>query len=82
MKLLLPVDAIAADAFSNDANTKVVAQNEIPDGWMGLDIGPETAKMYAEAVKIREDRCMERTDGMLRDAEVCRRNQDCSGSAC
>ena len=51
VKLLLPVDAIAADAFSNDANTKVVAQNEIPDGWMGLDIGPETAKMYAEAVK-------------------------------
>ena len=51
VKLLLPVDAIAADAFSNDANTKVVAQNEIPDGWMGLDIGPETAKMYADAVK-------------------------------
>ena len=51
VKLLLPVDAVAADAFSNDANTKVVAQNEIPDGWMGLDIGPETAKMYAEAVK-------------------------------
>lgn len=51
VKLLLPVDAVAADAFSNDANTKVVPQNEIPDGWMGLDIGPETAKMYAEAVK-------------------------------
>ena len=51
VKLLLPVDAVIADAFSNDANTKVVAQGEIPDGWMGLDIGPETAKMYAEAVK-------------------------------
>ena len=51
VKLLLPVDSVAADAFSNDANTKVVPQNEIPDGWMGLDIGPETAKMYAEAVK-------------------------------
>ena len=51
VKLLLPVDAVAADAFSNDADTKVVVQNEIPDGWMGLDIGPETAKMYAEAVK-------------------------------
>lgn len=50
VKLLLPVDAVAADAFSNDANTKVVPQNEIPDGWMGLDIGPETAKLYAEAV--------------------------------
>lgn len=51
VKLLLPVDSVAADAFSNDANTKVVPQNEIPDGWMGLDIGPETAKMYADAVK-------------------------------
>jgi phosphoglycerate kinase len=51
VKLLLPVDTIIADAFSNDANTQVVAQGEIPDGWMGLDIGPETAKMYAEAVK-------------------------------
>lgn len=50
VKLLLPVDAVAADAFSNDANTKVVPQNEIPEGWMGLDIGPETAKLYAQAV--------------------------------
>ena len=51
VKLLLPVDAVAADAFSNDAHTKVVAQNEIPDGWMGLDIGPKTAEMFADAVK-------------------------------
>ena len=51
VKLLLPVDAVIADAFSNDANTKVVAQNDIPDGWMGLDIGPETTRMYADAVK-------------------------------
>ena len=51
VKLLLPVDAVAADAFSNDANTQVVAQNEIPDGWMGLDIGPKTAEMFADAVK-------------------------------
>ena len=52
VKLLLPVDAVAADAFSNDANTKVVAQNEIPDGWMGLDIGPKTAEMFADATTI------------------------------
>ena len=51
VNLLLPVDSVIADDFSNDANTKVVAQNEIPDGWMGLDIGPETAKLYAETVK-------------------------------
>ena len=40
-----------ADDFSNDANTKIVANGEIPDGWQGLDIGPETAKIYADAVK-------------------------------
>ena len=51
VKLLLPVDTIVADAFSNDANTKVVSRDAIPDGWMGLDIGPETAKIFAEAVK-------------------------------
>ncbi|MDO4311679.1 MAG: phosphoglycerate kinase [Eubacteriales bacterium] len=51
VKLLLPVDTVIADDFSNDANTKVVAAGEIPDGWQGLDIGPETAKIFSEAVK-------------------------------
>ena len=51
IKLLLPVDHVVADDFSNDANIQVVSRGEIPDGWEGLDIGPETAKLYAEAVK-------------------------------
>ncbi len=51
VKLLLPVDTIIADAFDNDANKKTVATGEIPDGWQGLDIGPETAKLFADAVK-------------------------------
>jgi phosphoglycerate kinase len=51
VKLLLPVDNVIADEFSNDANTKIVSCGEIPDGWQGLDIGPETAKLYADAVK-------------------------------
>lgn len=42
--LLLPVDVVVADEFKNDANHKVVKYTEIPDGWMGLDIGPETIK--------------------------------------
>lgn len=50
VKLLLPVDNIIADDFSNDANTKVVQRGEIPDGWEGLDIGPETAQIFSEAV--------------------------------
>ena len=51
VKLLLPVDDVVADAFSNDANTQVVASGEIPADFMGLDIGPKTAELYAEAVK-------------------------------
>ena len=51
VKLLLPVDNVIADDFSNDANIQVVASGEIPDGWEGLDIGPKTAELFADAVK-------------------------------
>ena len=51
VKLLLPVDTVIADAFAPDANSKVVAAGDIPDGWQGLDIGPETIKLYCDAVK-------------------------------
>lgn len=50
-KIVLPVDVIAADAFDANANTKVVPSGEIPDGWQGLDAGPETVKLYSEALK-------------------------------
>jgi len=51
VKLLLPVDTVAADAFDAGANSQVVKTGEIPDGWQGLDIGPETVKLYCDAVK-------------------------------
>ena len=51
VKLLLPIDNVIADAFSNDANTQIVKTGEIPDGWQGLDIGPETQKLFADALK-------------------------------
>ena len=50
-KLLLPVDVAAAPEFDKDAEKQIVGLDEIPEGWMGLDIGPETAKNYAEAIK-------------------------------
>ena len=50
VKLLLPVDVVVADKFAEDANTKTVTVDEIPDDMMGLDIGPETAKIYARAI--------------------------------
>lgn len=50
VKLFIPVDTVAADDFSNDANTKVVGRGQIPADMEGLDIGPKTAEMFAEAV--------------------------------
>lgn len=51
VKLLIPVDTVVADDFSNDANRKVVGRGEIPADWEGLDIGPKTAEIFADAVK-------------------------------
>ena len=51
VNLMLPVDTLCGDAFSNDANTQVVDRGCIPAGWEGMDIGPKTAELYAEAVK-------------------------------
>ena len=51
VNLVLGTDCIAADAFANDANTQVCPANDIPEGWEGLDAGPETRKLFAEAIK-------------------------------
>ncbi|MDD3141077.1 MAG: phosphoglycerate kinase [Lachnospiraceae bacterium] len=51
VNLLLPVDHKIADEFSNDANTQIAIDGEIPDGWVGLDIGPKSQKLFSEAVK-------------------------------
>jgi phosphoglycerate kinase len=51
VKIVLAVDAKIADAFSNDANTRFVPVDEIPDGWQGLDIGPKTEKIFANVIK-------------------------------
>ena len=51
VKLLIPVDTVVADDFSNDANFHVVGRGEIPDNMEGLDIGPESEKLFADAIK-------------------------------
>ena len=51
VNLVLGTDCVAADAFSNDANTQIVPSNNIPDGWEGLDAGPETQKSFAAAIE-------------------------------
>lgn len=49
-KIVLPVDLVAASEFSNDAERKEVGLDEVPEGWMSLDIGPKTAEKYAEVI--------------------------------
>lgn len=51
VKLLLPVDTVIADKYDNDAKRDLVDENKIPDGWMGLDIGPKTVELFSAAVK-------------------------------
>ncbi len=50
VKLLIPIDTVVADDFSNDANSKIVGRGEIPADMEGLDIGPKTSELFAEAV--------------------------------
>ncbi len=51
VNLVLGVDCVAADSFSNDANTQVVPAGNIPEGWEGLDAGPVTREKFANAIK-------------------------------
>ncbi|MDQ7043660.1 MAG: phosphoglycerate kinase [Sulfurimonas sp.] len=50
VKFYLPVDVVAADSLSEDAISKIVTAQEIPDNWMGLDIGPATVRLYREGL--------------------------------
>lgn len=50
VNLVLGTDCVAGDAFSNDCNTQICSVMEIPDGWEGLDAGPETRKAFADAI--------------------------------
>lgn len=52
VQLHIPTDTIIADSFSNDAKTQTCKAGEIPDGWMGLDIGPETVSKFAEIIHV------------------------------
>ncbi len=51
VKVILPVDAVNADAFDANANISLSAIDKTPDGWMGLDIGAETVKMFSEVIR-------------------------------
>jgi len=50
VEILLPVDLVVADAFASDANRQIVSVQEIPDGWMGLDIGPDSISLFEQSL--------------------------------
>ncbi|WCM41313.1 phosphoglycerate kinase [Flavobacterium sp. CBA20B-1] len=50
VQIHIPVDVVAADAFSNDAHTQIVDANHIPDGWQGLDVGPKTLEQFNKVI--------------------------------
>ncbi|GAB3237825.1 phosphoglycerate kinase [Hymenobacter seoulensis] len=51
VNLVLPTDSIIADKFANDAETKVAPNDQIPEGWLGLDLGPESIKAFTDIVR-------------------------------
>ena len=51
VKFLIPVDNVVADKFDKEAAHQVAKSDHMPEGWMGLDIGPETSALYADAIK-------------------------------
>ena len=51
VNLVIGVDCVAGDAFSNDANRQIFPTNDIPEGWEGMDAGPKTREMFADAIK-------------------------------
>ena len=65
VQFLLPVDTVIAQAPSADAERNIVAVKDIPDGWMGLDIGPATHRGVFRRRKNRQNNCLERTAGYV-----------------
>jgi phosphoglycerate kinase len=51
VNIIMPLDNVIADDFSNDANRQVVEKGQIPDGWEGLDIGPKSIELFKEVIK-------------------------------
>ena len=73
----LPSDVVAAAAFEEDAESQVTAFDALPEGWLGLDIGPASRERFAELIARRAHDLLERPDGRLRVAAL-RRWHPCS----
>ena len=64
-EIVLPGDVVAASAFEADARTKVTSWDEVPDGWLALDIGPAASGRFAEAVRSAAPGVCERPGGRV-----------------
>lgn len=73
-KLILPVDSVVANAFENATEVKTVSNDEIPAGFMGLDIGPKSVELFKKELQGAKTDCLERTDGRLREPGLCQRH--------
>lgn len=80
VKILLPIDVVAAGQFDNDAKTVMVPVENIPDGYMALDIGASTRMIFAEEINKAKDGYLEWPDGCGGDEFFCRRHQSGCGS--
>ena len=81
-KLILPVDQRIAEDFSNDAAQRIItAEEDVPTGWQSLDIGPRYGCRLRTGTSRRQDHCLERTYGCLRDAGFRQRHFRCGKGA-
>ncbi|MEZ4919661.1 MAG: phosphoglycerate kinase [Saprospiraceae bacterium] len=64
-KSITPRDSVCADKSAADANVEVFPSKEIPDGWMGLDIGPSAARSYARLIRQSKHRHLEWSNGCI-----------------
>jgi phosphoglycerate kinase (EC 2.7.2.3) len=65
VRIHLPSDSVIADKFDASAETSAAPSNNIPDGWMGLDIGPTAADQFSNVIKQSKNRALERSDGCV-----------------
>ena len=69
---MIPTDVVIAQDITDDAETRIVAADAMPDGWKGLDVGPVTVAAYEGVLGERGHRAVERADGRVRGGAVRR----------
>lgn len=83
VRIYLPLDSVIGRKLSADSPTEIVPVLDIPDGWMALDIGPDSVKFFAEGHPGGKNHCLERPPGSLRAETVSAGDRrHCPGGRC